>query len=207
MLCCSQSPRDPRPSETLRRMPAGTTATAGRPWEPGGWVGCQLQAPGPLHPSRLPGGLQGPTGWPPQATWGASARPCPQASCRADLPPLRHCLVGRRAWQELKLPPGHWEEFLGQTTQFKELSYFWPDHVACGTEDPTHAPCTGRVASQPLDYREVLEELLGHSCLRGRRRTSPRHRAAQDRASERPLADSWGPACSDGRLLCPRGQV
>lgn len=158
-------------------------------------------------PKPSPWWPPGPNRVAPSSHLGASARPCPQASCRADLPPLRHCLVGRRAWQELKLPPGHWEEFLGQTTQFKELSYFWPDHVACGTEDPTHAPCTGRVASQPLDYREVLEELLGHSCLRGRRRTSPRHRAAQDRASERPLADSWGPACSDGRLLCPRGQV
>lgn len=75
--------------------------------------------------------------------------------------------MGKRAWQDLKLPPGHWEEFLGQTTLFKELSYFWPDHVACGTEDPTHAPCTERWRLNRWTAREILEELLRDTAVSG----------------------------------------
>ena len=167
MLCCSQPPRDPRPSGTFNRTTAGPTATAGRPWEPGGPVGSQLQAPGPLHPTCLPGGLQGPRGWPPQATCG----PLPRLASR---PPegLTSHLSGIALWEKelgktLNSHQGTGRNSWARPLCLKSFLIFGRTTWHVGPKIQLTPPALEGWRLNRWATREVLEELLRDTAVSG----------------------------------------
>ena len=205
MLCCSQPPRDPRPLGTLNRTPAGPTATAGRPWEPGGRVGSQLQAPGPLHPTCLPGGLQGPRGRPPQATWG----PLPGLASRPPEGLTSHlsgiALWGKELGKALNSHQGTGRNSWARPLCLKSFLIFgrttW--HVGLKIQlTPLH--WKGGVSTagpRGKSWRSSYETQLSRGGDRGRSPVTELLRTGPVSGPSRQL----GPACSGGRLLCPRG--